>query len=139
MLENAFINHPSPPAEADLTAALGAAAPIWDAFLLALSGAGIADTRVWKSHSAKWGWSLRVLKKKRTIVWLSPGRGGFDVLFILGERAVAAARSSKLPRHVLAALNAAPKYPEGTGLRLTVKSPRDLPALRKLAAIKAAN
>jgi hypothetical protein len=56
-----------------------------------------------------------VLKKKRTIVWLSPGRGGFNVLFILSDRAVAAARAAKLPRAVLAALATAPKYPEGTG------------------------
>jgi len=33
----------------------------------------------------------------------------------------------------------APKYPEGTGIRLTVKSPKDIAALLKLAAIKLAN
>lgn len=139
MLENSFINRPAAPADVDLGEALGAAKPAWDEFLERLAREKIADTHVWKSHSPKWGWSLRVLKKKRTIVWLSPGRGGFNVLFILGDKAVAAARGAKLPRAILAALEAAPRYPEGTGLGLVAKSPRDLPALQKLAALKAAN
>lgn len=139
MLENAFINRPAAPADADVGAALGPAKAAWDEFLDDLAREKIADTRIWKSHSPKWGWSLRVLKKKRTIVWLSPGRGGFNVLFILGDKAVAAARAAKLPRAVVSALDAAPKYPEGTGLRLIAKSPRDVPALLRLAAIKAAN
>lgn len=139
MLENAFINRPTPPPDADLAAALGDAKAVWDDLLATLARDGITTGHEWKSYNAKWGWSLRVVKKKRTIVWLSPGRDGFTVLFILGDKAVAAARTAKLPRRVLAALAAAPKYPEGTGLRLVTKSARDLPALLRLATIKAAN
>jgi hypothetical protein len=39
----------------------------------------------------------------------------------------------------LSALNAAPKYPEGSGVRLLVKSSRDIGPLMKLAEIKLAN
>ena len=39
----------------------------------------------------------------------------------------------------VAALDAAPKYPEGTGVRLRVRAIRDVAALKKLAAIKLAN
>lgn len=139
MLENAFINRPAPPADGDLATALGPAKAVWDEFLAALERDQLANAREWKCHSPKWGWSLRVLQRKRTIVWLSPGRGGFNVAFILGEKAVAAARAARLPQVVAQALNTAPKYPEGTGLRLVVKSARSLGALRRLAAIKAAN
>lgn len=138
-LENAFINHPTPPAEADLAAALGSAQAVWDELLAALAREGLATGQEWKSHNPKWGWSLRVLKKKRTIVWLSPGHGGFNASFILGDKAVAAARTARLPMNIRHALATAPRYPEGTGLRLVAKSARDLPALQKLAAIKAAN
>ncbi len=139
MLENAFINRPTPPIDADVVDALGAAKTSWDDLLASLARDAIATGHEWKSHNPKWGWSLRVLKKKRTIVWLSPGRGGFNVLFILGDKAVAAARTARLPARVRQALATAPRYPEGTGLRLVAKSARDLPALRQLAAIKAAN
>jgi hypothetical protein len=36
-------------------------------------------------------------------------------------------------------MNEAPKYPEGTGVRLLVKTARDIGPLMKLAAIKLAN
>jgi len=139
VLPNAFINHPHAPTVDELTAALGAARPAWDGFLADLTRERLATTHEWKCHSPKWGWSLRVLQRKRTIVWLSPGRGGFNVTFILGDKAVAAARAARLPQAVSQALATALRYPEGTGLRLVVKSPRSLPALRRLAAIKAAH
>ena len=77
--------------------------------------------------------------KGTTIVWLSPQHDSFEVLFILGDKAVRAARQSDLPKRIVEALKEAPKYPEGTGVRLRVKSPRHLAALEKLAAIKLAN
>jgi Protein of unknown function (DUF3788) len=61
------------------------------------------------------------------------------VLFILGAKAMVAARQSKLPQRVLKVMDEAPKYPEGTGVRFVVKSARDLGMLKKLAAIKLAN
>jgi hypothetical protein len=139
MLPNAFIGHKSPPTADALSVALGAAFPIWEQLLGDLTADRLIDGHEWKSHSIKWGWSLRVKWKKRTIVWLSPGSGGFNVLFILGEKAVAVARQAKLPQAVLTALATAPKYPEGTGLRLVARTARDLPAIKKLAAIKAEN
>lgn len=139
MLENAFIGRTIKPTEADLGAALGAAKASWDELLAGLAAELDANVHEWKCHSPKWGWSLRVLRHKRTIVWLSPGRGGFDVLFILGERAMPAARAAKLSQAAMQALDAAPKYPEGTGVRFVVRSPRSLGVLRQLAGIKVAN
>ena len=43
------------------------------------------------------------------------------------------------PRRIVQAMEQAPKYPEGTGLRLAVKSSRDIATLLKLAVIKLAN
>lgn len=136
MLENAFIGRAEKPTDTDLSTALGRTKAVWDQLLLDLAREHGAETHEWKSYSARYGWSLRIVRKKRTIVWLSPGEGGFMVLFILGEKAVAAARSANLTEKVRLALEVAPKYPEGTGLRLLVKSARDLPPLSALAAIK---
>jgi hypothetical protein len=36
-------------------------------------------------------------------------------------------------------MNAATKYPEGTGVRITLKTPKDLPAVMALAVIKLEN
>jgi hypothetical protein len=60
------------------------------------------------------------------------------VSFVLSDKAVKAARATRLPKPVTQAIAAAPHYPEGTGLRLVVHGLGDLPAIRKLA-IKVAN
>jgi len=139
MPANAFINKPAPPTDAELTAALGPAKAAWDQLLSDLAQELDVNVHEWKCHSPKWGWALRVKRKARTIVWLSPCESGFNVLFILGDKAVRTARQTKLPQRIVEALDAAPKYPEGTGVRLHVKTSREFGTLKKLAAIKLAN
>jgi hypothetical protein len=136
MFENAFIGHTAKPTETELSEALGAAKAPWDQLLKDLGTEFNANGHEWKSYSPKAGWALRVLRQKRTIVWCSPGRDGFEVSFILGEKAMRAAREAKLPKTVARALETAPKYPEGTGVRLFVESPLALGGLKQLAAIK---
>ena len=139
MLENAFINKPEQPTDRELANALGPAKAAWDRLLSELTRELGVDIHEWKSHSPKWGWSLRVKRKARTVVWFSPSRSCFTALFILGGRAMQSARETRLPQRITNALTEAPKYPEGFGVRLTVKSSRDIAALVKLAAIKLAN
>lgn len=117
-------------------AALGAAKPSWDLLVVDMAQElGLAD-REWKSYGPRHGWALRLKRGKRTIVYLSPGQGCFEVLFILGERAVNAARASGLGRAAAKVIDEAPRYPEGTGIRLQVTRPRHIPLIRKLARIK---
>jgi hypothetical protein len=135
---NAFIGWTGKPAEADLGKALGPAKLVWDGLIADLVQQGVT-IQEWKSYSPKYGWSLRLLRKKRTIIWLSPCEGCFQVLFILGDRAVEAARGCGLSAGALAILDQAPKYPEGTGVRLLIKGPKDIPTVKKLAAVKLEN
>jgi len=93
----------------------------------------------WKSSGMKYGWSLRLKQKKKNIVYLSPCAGCFRVAFVLGDRAVEAARNSGLSKTTVQVLDEAPHYPEGTGVRLMVKSAKDLADIRKLALVKLAN
>ena len=139
MSANAFTGRTKKPTDAELAAALGSAKAVWDVFLVELDNQLGVNIHEWKSYSPKAGWSLRVKRKKRAIVWLAPCAGCFRVAFILGDKAMRAARQIKFPQRVVKALNEAPKYAEGTGVRLEVKSSRNLGALKKLAAIKLAN
>jgi hypothetical protein len=61
------------------------------------------------------------------------------VAFVLGDRAIAAVSQSRLPKSTLKALDEAPRYAEGTGLRLIVKGSKDLAAIRILTTVKLAN
>lgn len=139
MEPNAFIGKSKKPAAVELLSALGPSKKLWDQLVSELADDLGADTQEWNSYSPKAGWSLRVKHKKRTIVWLAPCSGCFRAAFILGDKAMKAARQGKLPEQVLKALDEAPRYPEGTGVRLVVKAAKDLAAIRELAAIKLKN
>jgi hypothetical protein len=135
MSPNAFIGRTKPPTDDDLSAELGAVRVLWDELLTQLA----LPIQEWNSYSPKAGWSLKVKLDKRTILYLAPCHNSFRVAFVLGAKAVEAARQSKLPKAVIKIIDAAPRYPEGTGVRLEIKARKDLAAVRKLAEVKLAN
>lgn len=139
MLPNAFISKSKKPSNRELAAALGPSMKLWDRLVANLADEYGVDVQEWNSYSPKAGWSLRLKHGKRTIVWLGPCLSCFRVAFILGDKAMGAARQAKLSKRVLKILNGAPRYPEGTGIRLNVKGPNDIAIVKKLAAIKLAN
>jgi uncharacterized protein DUF3788 len=138
VLPNAFIGATRKPTEKELAAALGSAKPVWDGLLSKLDQLGVTSQE-WKSYSAKAGWSLRLLRGKRTILWLAPCPGAIRTAVILGDRAVQAARDSKLPKRVLRILDTATRYPEGTAVRIEFRSARDVATVIRLAEIKLAH
>jgi Protein of unknown function (DUF3788) len=137
-IQNAFIGKENRPSPKELSAALGPAAAPWDELISWLGSQGIACTE-WRSVSPKYGWALRPTLKKRTILWMAPCEGCFRASFILGDRAVAAARASNLSKGLLKEIAEARRYAEGTGLRLLIRHPGDLKAVRALVEIKLKN
>ena len=136
---NAFIGKTIEPTAGELSAAIGPTATLWNQLVDSLCKEQAGIYQEWHSLKPKYGWALLLKFKKRRIVYLGPSASCFLVAFILSDKAVAAARESTLPKSVLKLLEEAPHYPEGTGLRLVVKSAKYLPAIRKLAQIKLAN
>lgn len=137
-IPNAFLGRKDRPTGREVLSVLGDSADIWEEFVAWLAAKGV-NGQQWKSSSPKYGWSLRLSVKKRNIVYLSPCEGCFQVSFALGDRAVAAALASDLPKNIIDEIRGARRYAEGTGVRLLVKRPDDVPAIRKLALIKLAN
>jgi hypothetical protein len=135
MSPNAFIGKTKPPTDEELSTELGAARVLWDELLTELA----LPIQEWNSYSPKAGWSLKLILKKRTILYLAPCRGSFRVAFVLGAKAMEAARQLKLPKAVLKIIDEAPRYAEGTGVRLEIAASRDLAAVKKLAEVKLAN
>ena len=130
---NAFIGRATKPRDADVAAALGGAKPLWDEVVRDLSREFGLNPE-WNFFSVKYGWALRMKKKDRNIVYLSPYSGGFAAQFILGSKALAAAKK-ELPASVFAE---AKKYPEGTGVRLEMREEGDIETVKKLAVAKLA-
>jgi len=137
---NAFIGKADRPTDAELNSVLGPKAKLWNQFVTWMSEKEGVSDKEWKGVVVrKYGWSLRLKKKGRNIVYLSPGKGCFMTAFVLSDKALDEAKRARLPKAVQDALAAAPRYPEGNGLRLLVQCAGDLAAIRKIAAIKLAN
>lgn len=139
MKPNAFIGRTKAPSDADLATALGDAKPLWDEVVVGMARELGLTGSEWKSYGAKHGWALQLRRGKRNILHLSPCEGSFRAILILGDRAVAAARAARLGVKAEKLIADAPRYPEGTGIRLEVSRARQLPLLRKLARIKLDN
>jgi hypothetical protein len=136
---NAFIGRTAPPADEDLTAALGSTRPLWDQALATLASRFELPDWEWTSYSPKAGWSVRIRKGKRNILYMTPLAGAFRISFILGGKAVKAAQESKTPARVLKMIEGGTKYPEGLGIRWDVKTAKDLAPIEPLTALKLAH
>jgi hypothetical protein len=139
MLPNAFIGKPKQPSEGDLAAELGPAKRLWDKLATNLKEELGVEGQEWNSYSPKAGWALRLKRKDRNIVYLSPHRRCFTASFALGDKALQAAREAGLPAPVHKILKEAKKYAEGTAVRIEVKAPKDIAIVKKLAMAKLEN
>jgi len=137
--ENAFINHAAQPTPQEVAAALGPTATLWNKLIGCLADECGLTEQEWNSYSLKAGWSMRFKQKKRNILYMAPCKDCFRIAMILGDKALKAARQIKLPQRIVKAIDEAPRYPEGTGVRLVVKRVSDLAGIQQLAAIKLAN
>jgi Protein of unknown function (DUF3788) len=133
-----FDDRKAPPTDAAIEEALGRSGAAWSRLKAELTGESALEEE-WAFAGAKFGWSLRLKRGKRVIVYMTPCTGHFLASFVLGEKACAAASEAGLPASILAAIADAPRYAEGRGFRIPVRALREIPGLLKLAAIKLAH
>jgi hypothetical protein len=136
---NAFIGKSAHPTAAEVTSALGETNQLWNELVEWLAQKHGVKDQEWTCSGAKYGWALRLKLKKRAILYLGPCEGCFRAALVLGDRAIQAVHESSPSKALQKLIDEAPRYPEGTGIRILVKRSADLAAVRKLAVIKLAN
>ena len=136
MALSAFDDKTRPPTDDQLRSVLGKAHGSWVKLLALVADRIEPVSEVWKFST---GWSLRVLRKDRVILYMTPQQNQFLVSFALGEKAVGAAHASRLSASVLKAIDDAPRYGEGRGVRIPVRGGSQLTTLARLAQIKHEN
>lgn len=136
---SAFADKAHQPTDTDLRPVLGKAYTAWVRLIELVSDRIEPISQVWGFTSTSIGWGLRLKRNDRVILYMTPREGSFLVSFALGGKAVAAARAHKLPSAVLKAIESAPKYAEGRGVRIEVWRTGEVSALATLAEIKNAH
>ena len=139
MATSVFDDKSKTPDDKSLGRVLKDTEPVWKQISAHLDAEYGEIRKQWKHYGQKSGWVVKVIQKKRTIFYLIPHDGYFDLSFVFGDKAVAAAEKSPLPQKLLEELRAARRYVEGRGLSVPVKSSRALKSIKTLVAIKLAN
>ncbi len=136
---NAFDDPAARPSKEAIHEVLASTSPLWFEFIEYLADHYPPVTEEWAFPGQKYGWSLRLIHKKRRIIYMTPRREHFVEAVVLGDKAVAVANERGLPRALLDEINSARRYAEGRGVRLQVRSQEDLEVVKRLADIKVAN
>lgn len=127
-----------PPTAADLQATLGSAGALWSAIVRVVEDLASPIDAEWRPSKAAFGRMCVLRHKKRTLLYLTPQSGAVTVAIVLGERAYALAMASALPSAIKQALSEAKPYAEGRGIRLVLRSQREMASIRALVEIKTA-
>jgi hypothetical protein len=136
---NVFIDKLAKPDDQALVSALGKTYPLWAEIEKHVATAHGESIEEWKYYGPKSGWTLKTLHKKRNLFFFTPCQGYFRIALVFGDRAVAQILTSDLPTAIIEEVKNAKRYAEGRGLRVEVKTRRDVESVKKLIAIKVMN
>ena len=104
---------------------------LWDEVLDISGGKG-----EWEFYGKAAGWTFQVKKGKRTLFYMMPKDGWFQMTFVYGERAVEAAQAHELPKNVLDDLLQAKAYVEGRSVAIEITSNEDIDVVKKMLQLK---
>jgi len=121
-----------PPAPSELRKMLGASRAAYDVVTSMYDGSKCE----WKRYSKNAPWAIKISQGERTLFYVKPARGSFEVTVVLGQRATAAALAGRVSKSVHASIRAARVYAEGRPVRLVVRSEVDLVLVKQLVAVK---
>lgn len=134
-----FNNKQVMPDEAALTAEIGETKEVLDQICRFIETETGQLAREWKHYGQKSGWTLKLLSKKRNLLFVGPEDGYFVIAFVFGDRAVEAVVKSQLPETIKNDLQNARKYAEGRGIRFEIRDGRELESVLQLIRIKLEN
>ncbi len=136
-MDIAFADKSHAPTDAELAQVLRRTKRHWDLVLAhALAQDGVAPE--WKFHGAKYGWTLKLVRKRKAVLCLSAKDRGFMASMALRESALPALRSTRVPSELIAEIESAKTYPEGRPARVLVADLKHVASVKALVEIKLA-
>jgi hypothetical protein len=134
-----FSDKQNQPTDAVLSSVLSDTQSIWNEIRTAIEKEHGHVVEEWKFYGTKIGWTLKLLHKKRNLLFLTAHNGYFMLSFVFGEKAVKEVEKSTVSEKIKSDLKNARKYAEGRGIRIEVKKRSQIGTVVKLVAIKLNN
>jgi hypothetical protein len=121
-----FVQKEVTPDESKLKKALG---ELYSAYKQVLELTEAFDQE-WKYYGKKHGWQLKVVRKGKALLYLTPQEKSFKIGFAARENEKERLLNSSLPPRTKEELATAKKYPEGYPLQLEIKGKADMRSVR---------
>jgi hypothetical protein len=96
MAVSAFGDESCPPESRELEAVLGQSAELWEGLVAHVTAAYPPIAQLWNFAGVKYGWSLRLKRRGRIVLSMTPRPGGLLLGVVLGEKAARIAHDSGL-------------------------------------------
>ena len=122
-----------------VAAALSGTFSLWDDLVSHVKAEYPSVTEEWKHYGKAFGWTFKLISKKRNLLFLVPLGGYFRVRFVLGEKAVACAGAAALPQEIKDALRVAMPNVEGRSIDIDINHHEQLVLVKALIKIKFEN
>ena len=112
---------------------------LWDGLVGHVKAEYPSVVEEWKHYGKAFGWTLKLLSKKRNLLFLVPLNGCFRVRFVIGERAAACAEAAELPDEIKEGIRAATPNVEGRSIDIDIHRLDQLDTVKTLLKIKFEN
>jgi hypothetical protein len=119
-----------------LVETLGGSIGLWSELVGAMAADYSPVESVWKPTKLEFGAVCLIKRKERTLAYLIPAAGVFEVSIVLGNRAAALALESDLRAATKNLVASARIYAEGRGVRFHIRSSDDVAAALRLVHFK---
>jgi len=93
----------------------------------------------WKYYGEISGWCLKLLSKKRNLLFFTPLNGYFRIRIVLSEKAIACIEKVKLSNEIKKAIHAATPYTEGRSIDIDINHSEQIETIKTLIKTKFEN
>lgn len=132
MAKSIYLEKAMQPDELMLAVAVGEHRSQWDEIIQHTSETYAAFSQEWKYYGKAWGWSLILKNKTKTLCYLTPVQGYFQVSIIFNDKGRALAATYNLPKTVAQAVEASKDNPKNIPYDFDVRTDADTDIAKKL-------
>ena len=115
---------------------LGNAKRVWDAFMEMIAERGALFSGEWRYYNDGKNWLYKLVKKKKTVCWVSVYPRAFKATFYFPDRAEGLIRASQLKAQYVDQFVGGKRYGKIRGITVTLTRRADLDAVRALIEMK---